>query len=170
MENAYVPARALQHSSTKELDYKYCAAAGWIVFSSAYKPIDGSGTPLEAVQGEATGVGGSISLKETLQQLVKEHVNSPPPLRIYDEIPEKPTDGRREAVRPELLFELRLREKDYQRFCNANGSFYQTVKSGGTPFRCQNCLLTGRLEKFPYVMMPNPYRQPSRLQKIYLIQ
>ena len=57
MENAYVPARALQHSSTKELDYKYCAATGWIVFPSAYKPIDGSGTPLEAVQGEATGVG-----------------------------------------------------------------------------------------------------------------
>ena len=57
MENAYVPARALQHSSTKEPDYKYCPAAGWIVFSSAYKPIDCSGAPLEAVQGEATGVG-----------------------------------------------------------------------------------------------------------------
>ena len=28
-----------------------------LFFSSAYKPIDGSGTPLEAVQGEATGVG-----------------------------------------------------------------------------------------------------------------
>ena len=54
---------------------------------------------------------GSISLKETLQQLVKEHVDSPPPLRIYDEIPEKLTDGRREAIRPELLFELLLREQ-----------------------------------------------------------
>ena len=53
----------------------------------------------------------SISLKETLQQLVKEHVDSPPPLRIYDEIPEKLTDGRREAVRPELLFELLLWEQ-----------------------------------------------------------
>ena len=51
---------------------------------------------------------GSISLKETLQQLVKEHVDSPPLLRIDNEIPEKLTDGRREAVRPELLFELLL--------------------------------------------------------------
>ena len=50
-------------------------------------------------------------MKETLQQLVKEYVDSPPPLRIYDEIPEKLTDGRREAVRPELLFELLLREQ-----------------------------------------------------------
>ena len=54
---------------------------------------------------------GSISLKETLQQLVKEHVDSPPPLRIYNEIPEKLTDGRREAVWPELPFELLLREQ-----------------------------------------------------------
>lgn len=51
---------------------------------------------------------GSISLKETLQQLVKEHVDSPPLLRIDNEIPEKLTDGCREAVRPELLFELLL--------------------------------------------------------------
>ena len=51
---------------------------------------------------------GSISLKETFQQLVKEHVDSPPLLRIYNEIPEELTDGRREAVRPELLFELLL--------------------------------------------------------------
>ena len=54
---------------------------------------------------------GSISLKETLQQLVKEHVDSPPLLRIDNEIPEKLTDGRREAFRPELLFELLLREQ-----------------------------------------------------------
>ncbi|MFZ8894958.1 MAG: hypothetical protein ACO3QB_09300 [bacterium] len=54
---------------------------------------------------------GSISLKETLQQLVQEYAESPPPLRIHDEIPEKLTDGRREAVRPELLFELLLREQ-----------------------------------------------------------
>ena len=54
---------------------------------------------------------GSISLKETLQQLVKEHVDSPPLLRIDNEIPEKLTDGCREAVRPELLFELLLREQ-----------------------------------------------------------
>ncbi|MDA0288871.1 MAG: hypothetical protein O2885_11600, partial [Proteobacteria bacterium] len=54
---------------------------------------------------------GSISLKDTLQQLVQEYAESPPPLRIYDEIPEKLTDGRREAVRPELLFELLLREQ-----------------------------------------------------------
>ena len=66
-----------------------------------WKPYKGKSLVLE----------GSVSLKETLQQLVKEHVDSPPPLRIYDEIPEKLTDGRREAVRPELLFELLLREQ-----------------------------------------------------------
>ena len=54
---------------------------------------------------------GSISLKETLQQLVQEYTESPPPLRIYDKIPEKLIDGRRKAVRPELLFELLLREQ-----------------------------------------------------------
>ncbi len=54
---------------------------------------------------------GSIPLKETLRQLIQEYVDSPPPLRIYDEIPEKLTDGRHEAVRPELLFELLLREQ-----------------------------------------------------------
>jgi hypothetical protein len=57
MEDAYVPALALQNSSTKEPDYKYCSAAGWIIFSAAYKPIDCSGTLLETVQGEANGVG-----------------------------------------------------------------------------------------------------------------
>jgi len=57
MEDTYAPALALQKSSTKEPDYKYCLVAGWIVFSSAHKPIDCLGTSLETVQGESAGVG-----------------------------------------------------------------------------------------------------------------
>lgn len=57
MEDAYAPALALQNSATKKPDYKYCLAAGWIVFSSTHKSIDCSGTLLETVQGESAGVG-----------------------------------------------------------------------------------------------------------------
>ena len=54
---------------------------------------------------------GLISLKEILQQLVQEYAESPPTPCNYAEIPEKLTDGRRETVRLELLFELLLREQ-----------------------------------------------------------
>lgn len=54
---------------------------------------------------------GLISLKEIFQQLVQEYAESPPTPCSYVEIPEKLTDGRRETVRLELLFELLLRER-----------------------------------------------------------
>ena len=54
---------------------------------------------------------GFISLKEIFQQLVQEYAESPPTPCSYAEIPEKLTDGRRETVRLELLFELLLRER-----------------------------------------------------------
>ena len=78
-------------------------------FFSCIQAIDGS-APLQT-KGKPLVLEGAISLKRNLQQLVKEHIDSSPPLRIYDEIPEKLTDGRREAIRPELLFELFLRER-----------------------------------------------------------
>ena len=104
---------------------------------------------------------GSISLKETLQQLVKEHVNSPPPLRIYNEIPEKLTDGRREAVWLELPFELLLREQGLTAIRKQREWLIlpdcQVWRE--RPFRCQNYLLTWQIgENFPYVMISNPYR------------
>ena len=42
----------------------------------------------KSYKGKPLVLEGSISLKETLQQLVQEYAESPPPLRIYDEIPE----------------------------------------------------------------------------------
>ncbi|MBT91308.1 MAG: hypothetical protein CL921_07135 [Deltaproteobacteria bacterium] len=39
MENAYVPARALQHSSTKEPDYKYCPALVGLFFLLHTSPL-----------------------------------------------------------------------------------------------------------------------------------
>ena len=104
---------------------------------------------------------GSISLKETLQQLVKEHVDSPPPLRIYNEIPEKLTDSRREAVWPELPFELLLREQGLTAIRKQREWLIlpdcQVWRE--PPFRCQNYLLTWQIgENFPYVRISNPYR------------
>ncbi len=137
---------------------------------------------------------GSISLKETLEQLVQEYAESPPPLRIHDEIPEKLTDGRREAVRPELLFELLLREQGLtairkqrewlilpDRQVWRERPFRRKISSpiplsellvdladwGKVPLRYDAESLPPTLK----IMMLNLYRLPSRLQKIFdLIQ
>ena len=73
MENAYVPARALQHSSTKEPDYKYCPALVGLFFLLHTSPLIAHKLLRKLYKGKPLVLEGSISLKETLQQLVKEH-------------------------------------------------------------------------------------------------
>ena len=121
---------------------------------------------------------GLISLKEILQQLVQEYAESPPTPFSYAEIPEKLIDGRRETVRLELLFELLLREqgltairKQREGLILPDRQVWRERpfrKKFRAPFHCQNCLLTWQIgEKLPCAMMVNPYRQPSRLEKIF---
>ena len=121
---------------------------------------------------------GLISLKEILQQLVQEYAESPPTPCSYAEIPEKLIDGRRETVRLELLFELLLREQGLTAIRKQREGLILPDRQvwRERPFRkkfralfhCQNCLLTWQIGgKLPCAMMVNPYRQPSRLEKIF---